>query len=378
MGSIYSPPNTSLLRNGTRINGVEHFYQSTKPATRVDGSALVVGDQLITPTGNNYTWNGLAWIQELGWSIAEYRGTGTSGSNEQLLNVNGFVYGTSGRRFTQNNVSIPTGMVLTQTSVAQLSGNTLVATGLNSGNVCSQVSTDNGVNWGSVNTIKTGSTSHHRTLIKCGITVIAATGTELYESSDGITWSLIYTIPVAATDVRLFTTAANTLLVGVYVTSTSNLGKIYRGVKSGTWTFTETNSTYNFLRCGQFATGRIVAFPGETLIAYTSPGMAYSDDDGVTWQYQLPRIGITSAFTSSIFTINGRLFFLETTDYSNTSLRRIYSIDSALNVKTELNVPAIDGMCLCPFFSNTIFAMGSEGGSYDRLLLITKVENQFI
>lgn len=54
------------LPNGTRINGVEHIYQSTKPTTRVNGSALVVGDRWYNPlTSDEWTWNGLIWISHL-------------------------------------------------------------------------------------------------------------------------------------------------------------------------------------------------------------------------------------------------------------------------------------------------------------------------
>lgn len=61
MGMIYAPP--SVIPNGALINGVCHIYQSTKPTTRPDGSALVIGDIAYNPTtGLRYFWNGLYWV----------------------------------------------------------------------------------------------------------------------------------------------------------------------------------------------------------------------------------------------------------------------------------------------------------------------------
>jgi hypothetical protein len=53
------------LVNGSRINGVEHIYQTSKPTTRVDGSALVIGDRWWkTDDGTEWYWNGTYWLTE--------------------------------------------------------------------------------------------------------------------------------------------------------------------------------------------------------------------------------------------------------------------------------------------------------------------------
>lgn len=53
----------SVLPNGTLINGVANFYTATKPTTRVDGSALVIGDLWFNPsTGTQGYWNGTYWL----------------------------------------------------------------------------------------------------------------------------------------------------------------------------------------------------------------------------------------------------------------------------------------------------------------------------
>jgi hypothetical protein len=51
------------LPDGALINGVANFYRSAKPTTRVDGSALVIGDRWINPvTGVEGFWNGTYWL----------------------------------------------------------------------------------------------------------------------------------------------------------------------------------------------------------------------------------------------------------------------------------------------------------------------------
>ena len=55
-----------ILPNNTRINGVEHFYQTTKPTVRGDGSALVVGDRWWkVDDGTEWFWNGSYWLSPL-------------------------------------------------------------------------------------------------------------------------------------------------------------------------------------------------------------------------------------------------------------------------------------------------------------------------
>jgi hypothetical protein len=54
-----------ILPNNSRINGTEHFYQTTKPTARGDSSALVVGDRWWkTDTGEEWSWNGTYWLGE--------------------------------------------------------------------------------------------------------------------------------------------------------------------------------------------------------------------------------------------------------------------------------------------------------------------------
>ena len=55
--------NSLILPNNSRINGVEHFYQSTKPTVRGDGSALVIGDRWWkTDDSTEWFWNGTYWL----------------------------------------------------------------------------------------------------------------------------------------------------------------------------------------------------------------------------------------------------------------------------------------------------------------------------
>jgi hypothetical protein len=60
MITIINP--TSNLPDGALINGVANFYTATKPLTRVDGSALVIGDLWQKPNGSRWFWNGTYWI----------------------------------------------------------------------------------------------------------------------------------------------------------------------------------------------------------------------------------------------------------------------------------------------------------------------------
>lgn len=61
MTVIFSP--NSNLPDGTLINGSAHFVRSTKPATRVDGSALAVNDKWYDTTNRlDWYWNGTYWL----------------------------------------------------------------------------------------------------------------------------------------------------------------------------------------------------------------------------------------------------------------------------------------------------------------------------
>lgn len=71
-GLIYAP--TLSLPDGALINGVANFYRNTKPLTRVDGSALAVGDRWFnSATDVEGFWNGTYWltqdIYEINWAI---------------------------------------------------------------------------------------------------------------------------------------------------------------------------------------------------------------------------------------------------------------------------------------------------------------------
>jgi hypothetical protein len=55
--------NPNVIPNGALIGGVANFYTNTKPTTRVDGSALVIGDLWYSPnTGSQGFWNGTYWL----------------------------------------------------------------------------------------------------------------------------------------------------------------------------------------------------------------------------------------------------------------------------------------------------------------------------
>ena len=62
------------LPNGTRINGIEHIYQAAKPTTRVDGSALVVGDRWYKPSiQTELIWNGTYWLSATTFLITAFQ-----------------------------------------------------------------------------------------------------------------------------------------------------------------------------------------------------------------------------------------------------------------------------------------------------------------
>lgn len=63
MGMIYAPP--SIIPNGALINNICHIYQTTKPTTRPNGSALMIGDKWYNTTGENAFWSGSYWLSEL-------------------------------------------------------------------------------------------------------------------------------------------------------------------------------------------------------------------------------------------------------------------------------------------------------------------------
>ena len=78
----------SNLPDGTLINGVANFYRATKPLTRVDGSALVIGDRWVNPsTGVEGFWNGTYWVSELKTQTASISHTYTSTVNQGATGI---------------------------------------------------------------------------------------------------------------------------------------------------------------------------------------------------------------------------------------------------------------------------------------------------
>ena len=81
MGMIYAPP--SIIPNGALINDVCHIYQSTKPTTRPDGSALMTGDIWYKiDDRTQWVWNGTYWLSSLEYMLA------TSAANNLSVTTN--------------------------------------------------------------------------------------------------------------------------------------------------------------------------------------------------------------------------------------------------------------------------------------------------
>jgi hypothetical protein len=79
--------NSTQLRNGFLTNGVANFYTATKPITRVDGSALVVGDKWYNPvSGIEGFWNGTLWLSSL-YLLNSTTGAGNYTSLAGILNL---------------------------------------------------------------------------------------------------------------------------------------------------------------------------------------------------------------------------------------------------------------------------------------------------
>jgi hypothetical protein len=87
LDSLIGPPgnlevySSLILPNNSRINGVEHFYQATKPTVRGDGSALVIGDRWWkTDDGTEWFWNGTYWLGDINYVTLPRYSTSTSSS----------------------------------------------------------------------------------------------------------------------------------------------------------------------------------------------------------------------------------------------------------------------------------------------------------
>jgi hypothetical protein len=64
-GQLTTQPDLLRLPNNARIGNTEHFYQTTKPTARGNGSALVVGDRWWKiDDGTEWYWNGTYWLSE--------------------------------------------------------------------------------------------------------------------------------------------------------------------------------------------------------------------------------------------------------------------------------------------------------------------------
>ena len=79
-----------ILPNNIRINNIEHFYQTTKPTTRGDGSALVIGDRWWkNDTGEEWFWNGTYWLSPIErYSVAWTGPINTTNNTVALLPQN--------------------------------------------------------------------------------------------------------------------------------------------------------------------------------------------------------------------------------------------------------------------------------------------------
>ena len=58
-----------FIKNGVP-SGVAHFVRTTKPTTRIDGSALVVGDRWYKANdGTEWFWNGTYWLSSTEYTV---------------------------------------------------------------------------------------------------------------------------------------------------------------------------------------------------------------------------------------------------------------------------------------------------------------------
>lgn len=72
-----------FLSDGIIINNAANFYRLTKPITRVDGSALVIGDVWFNRTNNKqYAWNGTYFERPFPISIEPSAGLTVTGSSQ--------------------------------------------------------------------------------------------------------------------------------------------------------------------------------------------------------------------------------------------------------------------------------------------------------
>jgi hypothetical protein len=120
MATIIQPVRN--LPNGTRINGVAHFCQSTNPLSRVDGSPLVVGDRNYrADLGVDTFWNGTYWLGN--------RQFITHGINTGTLTVSSEIY--YGNMFADCNkrIGVPVFLstITTSLEVVSVSGGSIVA-----------------------------------------------------------------------------------------------------------------------------------------------------------------------------------------------------------------------------------------------------------
>lgn len=80
--SIIHAPNTGLIR------GVQHFYTTTEPTTRPNGSTLAIGDKWWkTDDGTDWFWNGTYWLSSREFYVGGGRVGGSGVANSQAVSL---------------------------------------------------------------------------------------------------------------------------------------------------------------------------------------------------------------------------------------------------------------------------------------------------
>lgn len=77
-----------ILPNNSRINGVEYFYQTTKPTTRGDNSTLVIGDRWYkSDDGTEWFWNGTYWLSSQSFTHSGIYRSNYNTASTSYLNI---------------------------------------------------------------------------------------------------------------------------------------------------------------------------------------------------------------------------------------------------------------------------------------------------
>jgi hypothetical protein len=94
--------NSKALPDGALINGVANFYRATKPLTRVDGSALVIGDRWFNPsTGEDWFWNGTYFLSTQLFYTSNFSVATVSSSTNIIANWGNLAASLDGSRIIQ-------------------------------------------------------------------------------------------------------------------------------------------------------------------------------------------------------------------------------------------------------------------------------------